>query len=143
MQTTGTRPRNRAHGVIPKRSSLPEPTDRTRAGDHVVQFYESDDFVNEAVTRYLAEGLDQGQPLIVVATAGRMDAIGGRLRDRGYDVDGHVARSEAVLIDAREALTSAVLRPVAVSLVSKARPSTSVGPSGDGVSDSTTCQARG
>ncbi len=37
--------------------------------DHVVQFYESDDFLYEAVARFIVQGLKAHEPLLVVATA--------------------------------------------------------------------------
>jgi signal transduction histidine kinase len=83
-----------------------EPAPRHAAPEHVVQFYQSDDFVNEAVTSYLAEGLERSEPVVVIATGSRIDSVQWRLANRGYDVDGAHGRGDLVLLDARETLAT-------------------------------------
>src|SRR5689334_19256839 len=36
---------------------------------HIVQFYEADDQLIDAVSQYLLAGLDAGEPLVIIATA--------------------------------------------------------------------------
>src|SRR5882757_4786704 len=44
-------------------------TSQTFERNHAVRFYESDDFLCDTVARFLLEGLNRDEPLLVVATA--------------------------------------------------------------------------
>jgi signal transduction histidine kinase/ActR/RegA family two-component response regulator len=68
--------------------------------DHVVQFYESDDFLCEAVARFLVEGLEAGQPLLVVATAPHREDIRQRLAARGFEVSSLGCSGATTFVDA-------------------------------------------
>jgi signal transduction histidine kinase len=107
MQTTArsTR-RKRDHATEHPGSFPPIASAAASGGEHVVQFYESDDFANEAVASYLAEGIEQSQPLVVIASDRRIDSVQWRLANRGYDVDRAHRRGELVLMDARETLST-------------------------------------
>jgi signal transduction histidine kinase len=108
MQTRAAwRKRSPHHSTSTEESQL-QPTSGggPRSGDHVVQFYQSDDFVNDAVASYLAEGLERTQPLVVIATDSRIDSVQWRLANRGYDVDRAHRQGNLVLMNARETLSS-------------------------------------
>ena len=74
------------------------------AHDHVVQFYENDHFLEAAVGEFLADGLSASQPVLVVATAARRDALTQRLRARGFDVNSTGCGQGVTMLDARETL---------------------------------------
>ena len=81
--------------------------DRPRG--HVVQFYESNDFHCEAVAAFLVEGLEAGQPILVVATEPHREGIRQQLCGRGYDVAA-LGRSGAVtFIDASAMLSTFIV----------------------------------
>ncbi len=75
---------------------------------HVVQFYESDDFLYEAVASFLVAGLHAGQPVLVVATEPHREGIRQRLAVHGYEVPS-LGRSGAVtFVDAETMLATFV-----------------------------------
>src|SRR5205807_2644981 len=45
-----------------------------------------------------------GDPLVVIVTETHRDAISGRLRARGFDVDGVCAGKQMIILDAEETL---------------------------------------
>ena len=55
--------------------------------EHLVQLYETEDFLCDVVADFLAEGFDRGEPLVVIASPPRWDAIATRLAARGCDVE--------------------------------------------------------
>ncbi|MGH9314577.1 MAG: ATP-binding protein [Vicinamibacterales bacterium] len=74
--------------------------------DHVVQFYESDDFLSNAVAGFLADGLNAGQPAIAIATAPHREAFQTRLEEKGFDVDRLHDDGQLMFLDARETLST-------------------------------------
>jgi signal transduction histidine kinase len=74
--------------------------------NHVVQFYESESFLCEAVGDFLHEGAEARQPLVVIATPDRWSGFSSRLRAKGSDVD--VCRDQGLLtvLDARDTLSA-------------------------------------
>ncbi len=72
---------------------------------HVVQFYESDDFLCEAVASFLVAGLHAGQPVLVVATEPHREGIRQRLAVHGYEAPS-LGRSGAVTFVDAEAMLS-------------------------------------
>jgi PAS domain S-box-containing protein len=65
-----------------------------------VQFYETDDFLFEAVADFFAEGLKAGHPAIMIATDAHRDGFHNSLKQKG--VDG----SPIIYADARETLAT-------------------------------------
>ncbi len=74
------------------------------AADHAVQFYESEDFLVEAVADFLAAGLVLGQPAVALLSADRIARIRDRVQARGVDVRSQRDAGRLVILDAREAL---------------------------------------
>src|SRR5688572_2426725 len=74
--------------------------------DHVVQFYDNEEFLYEVVGKFLGEGLILGQPLIVISTPVHLSAFVGHLRSSGFDMDELYATGQVVLLDADETLAS-------------------------------------
>ncbi|MBV9411043.1 MAG: MEDS domain-containing protein, partial [Acidimicrobiia bacterium] len=77
--------------------------------DHVVRFYERDDELIGPVADYLAEGLDSGAAVVVVATGGHRQALLGRLATLGVDTAAAKAAGLLVLPDAHETLAHFVV----------------------------------
>jgi PAS domain S-box-containing protein len=72
------------------------------ATEHFVQFYESDLFLADSVSGYLADGFASGLPGIVVATRAHRQAINRGLKERGVDVAAARARGDYIALDAAE-----------------------------------------
>jgi PAS domain S-box-containing protein len=88
-------------------ATLPDRHQRNGArSGHSVQFYESEDFLCNAVTGYLAEGLGGDQPVLVIATTQRRDALLHRLAARGIDCEGERRTGRLTLLDADEQVAS-------------------------------------
>ncbi len=77
--------------------------------EHLVQFYESDRELLESVAPYLADGLDAGDAVLVVATERHRVAFEARLRTRGIDLEAATAARRYLAVDATEVL--AYIRP--------------------------------
>ncbi len=73
-------------------------------GDHVVQFYEDDEFLVGAVAHFVAAGLAAGEPGLIVATEPHRDAFVERLRRNGSNVDAAVASGQLTMLDAQQTL---------------------------------------
>ena len=74
------------------------------AGDHFVQFYESDDFLAQTVADFFAEGISAGEAAIVIATDVHRAAIDARLRAAGLDVDEAARTGQYIRLDAAATL---------------------------------------
>ncbi len=73
---------------------------------HAVQFYEDDGFLCEILTDFSREGIENGESVILVATAPHRREVERRLTERGIDVGGPQESGQLVLLDARQALSS-------------------------------------
>jgi hypothetical protein len=67
---------------------------------HLVQFYETDTFLTDAVTEFLAEGLRAEEPGVVIATQPHRELFIERLGAKGIDVGREVAAGRLMLLDA-------------------------------------------
>jgi signal transduction histidine kinase len=76
------------------------------APDHIVQFYDSDGFLCDAVAQFLVQGLNADEPLLVVATAAHREGIGERLAFHGFDLPTLCRSGRATLVDARDLLST-------------------------------------
>jgi PAS domain S-box-containing protein len=76
----------------------------TRGEEHAVQFYESEEFLHEAVADFIAAGLAAGEPVIVIATEPHRAGFSQRLERKRIDVAGACASGQLALLDARETL---------------------------------------
>jgi len=72
--------------------------------DHYVQFYESEQFLCEAVCRYMHDAMRNGAPVVVISTAAHREAIRERLTAAGHDFDLACREGEIFCIDAHQAL---------------------------------------
>ena len=73
---------------------------------HDVQFYDSEDFLVREVTKFLAEGIRAGQPLIIVATEAHRKQFANRLRLLGFDPEHYDGGINTVWLDARDTLNA-------------------------------------
>jgi PAS domain S-box-containing protein len=71
---------------------------------HAVHFYDDDDVLLERVTDFVAEGLRDGIPAIVIATEPHRAALRQRLGDRRVDVAAARGAGMLTVLDARQTL---------------------------------------
>ncbi|MEP6768404.1 MAG: ATP-binding protein [Acidobacteriota bacterium] len=72
---------------------------------HVVQFYEDAGFLVASVSRFMAEGLEAGDSVMVIGREAHRTAIELHLRSRIADLDLAAVKGRYVTIDARETLS--------------------------------------
>lgn len=75
-----------------------------RACDHVVQFYDDDELLCDAIATFVRDGLRAGAPVAVVATESHREEVCVRLAREGIAIKDVVAREQLMLLDARETL---------------------------------------
>jgi len=71
---------------------------------HAVTFYANDDQLFTTVATFFGDGLDIGEPALLIATEPHAIGILDALRARQIDVDAAVARGDIVVVDAVETL---------------------------------------
>jgi PAS domain S-box-containing protein len=74
-------------------------------GPHILQLYESDEFLVEALARYVGSGLAAGQTVIVIGTDSHREAVERLLSDRGIDLATARRNGRYVTLDAAETLS--------------------------------------
>jgi MEDS: MEthanogen/methylotroph, DcmR Sensory domain len=75
------------------------------AKEHLVQLYQDDRALVEAVALYAGRGLGKGEAVILVATEAHLHAIKARLRDRAFDVTDLEAWGQLTVMDAARLLS--------------------------------------
>jgi signal transduction histidine kinase len=73
-------------------------------GNHIVQFYDGEGALADAVAGFLAAGLAAGEPLVVIATEAHNILFERRLRDNRFDLDEARRSGQLIMLDARETL---------------------------------------
>jgi signal transduction histidine kinase len=81
----------------------PSPTGPV-AREHICQFYESEEFLYDAVARFLIGGLRGGEPALLVATEEHRGGLFRRLTAAQLDVDRMLETGQLTALDARAAL---------------------------------------
>ena len=72
--------------------------------EHFVQFYEQDDFVVDSISRFVIEGLEQSESVIVVATDEHLNALNRCLSQRDVDVVAAITTGHYVPLSAEATL---------------------------------------
>jgi PAS domain S-box-containing protein len=67
---------------------------------HAVQFYDNEEFLYQAVSEFLGDGLSAGHPAIVIATGPHRHGFDKSLKSKGFDTKG------VIFADARQMLDS-------------------------------------
>lgn len=76
---------------------------------HIVQFYESDTFLADAVGKFIGEGLRNGEAGIVLATESHRAGIEERLVQDGLDIAAARMQSYYIALDAIDALSTVMV----------------------------------
>lgn len=72
--------------------------------EHLVQFYETDDFLLDSVSKFIGTGLAIGDAGIVIGTRAHLEGLEQRLQADGLNLD--AARGTYISLDARETLST-------------------------------------
>ncbi|MGZ4392719.1 MAG: MEDS domain-containing protein, partial [Gaiellaceae bacterium] len=73
-------------------------------GEHIVQLYQDQDFLNRAVCRFAGAAIANGEGLILVPTLTHWNAFRPRLEAEGVDVEAARERGQLTIVDADECL---------------------------------------
>jgi signal transduction histidine kinase/ActR/RegA family two-component response regulator len=73
--------------------------------EHFVQFYETDTFLLDSLSGFIAAGLREGDACIVVATGAHRDGLDERLQTYGLDLAAAAASGQYVSLDAGETMS--------------------------------------
>lgn len=76
------------------------------ACDHCVQIYDNDAVFLDALERFVAAGLAQGEAIILIATPPHLQRLSDRLSRSGFDLSAAAARDQYIAVDAETALAS-------------------------------------
>jgi PAS domain S-box-containing protein len=71
---------------------------------HIVQFYESPATILDSASRFLSMGLQNGDGGVAIATPANREALAGRMRAGGMDVDAAVGQGSVVFLDAADTI---------------------------------------
>jgi PAS domain S-box-containing protein len=74
--------------------------------DHFVRFYEDDSHLYNTVGRFLQEGLECGEGIVVIATPEHRAGFERIIQEAGFDVAAAKERGDLTVLDARETLGS-------------------------------------
>jgi signal transduction histidine kinase len=72
--------------------------------NHMVQFYEDEQFLVDNVAHFIAAGLRGGEPIIIIATEAHRTAFADHVRLHGLDVEKALASGQLTMLDARKTL---------------------------------------
>ena len=72
--------------------------------DHFVQFYETDVFLLDSVTKFISSGLDAGEAALILATDTHLKLLRARLEEHDLDVDGLTKLGRLLTLDAAKVL---------------------------------------
>jgi PAS domain S-box-containing protein len=76
------------------------------AHDHAVQFYDDDTYLSGVVTSFVAAGISEGHPAVIIATRGHRELFQAGLECAGIDVSRAQLSGMLSLRDARETLAT-------------------------------------
>ncbi len=78
---------------------------RIKAGAHIVQFYDGEDFLCQTVCEYAAGGLGSGDPVVIIATKSHLRAFTERLEANSINTTRALVRGQLTLLDAEDTLS--------------------------------------
>ncbi len=104
MSSPDPQPSMRDTATVPAASSSATFLAELGESDHCVQFYESDAAFLHVLELFAAGALQQGEAIIVIATAAHRHALETRLRAAGFDLDAARERDQFIALDAASTL---------------------------------------
>src|SRR5688500_19401523 len=80
--------------------------ERPRAGEHVAQVYQDPEFLLDAVSHYVASGLEKGEGVVLVMRQANWDSLQRRLEAAGADPAAAIVRGQLFRYEADAMLRS-------------------------------------
>jgi hypothetical protein len=75
------------------------------AGDHVVQLYDRDQVLIGTLTDYAADGFDNDEAVVIIATLCHLKALESQLSLRGFSLEALKAEDRLIMLDADQTLS--------------------------------------
>jgi PAS domain S-box-containing protein len=75
-----------------------------QCGNHIVQFFETDEYLSETVARYAGNGISEGGAAVVIAMTNHISQIEEVLSLRGFDLEKIKLSERLILLDAEQTL---------------------------------------
>lgn len=72
--------------------------------DHLVQIYENDDVIMDALEGFSVSGINAGDAVIIIATKNRLERLNTKLLSLGYDLDTLIVTRQYIPLDANDTL---------------------------------------
>jgi len=91
--------------IAERRPTLPLHEHDNSDFEHLVQFYETDDFLLNTLSNFIGGGLGSGEACIVIATKAHREGLEERLKANGLDLATACARDLYIALDADETLS--------------------------------------
>ena len=85
-------------------TNWPELLRHPAGGDHIVQVYQDEAFLAEAVAQYIGHGLRQGEAAVIVAAPAHLAAYRRKLENEGVPAEAAIERGQLRLLDADASL---------------------------------------
>jgi hypothetical protein len=89
---------------VPQAPGLDDPLEAAGQHNHVVQFYDSDEFLGARVVSFLRVGVREREPVVLIATADHCGLFTGRLSASGIDLEAARRAGSLTILEARETL---------------------------------------
>jgi hypothetical protein len=81
--------------------------------NHHVQFYDSDQYLTEIVTHFVAAAFAAGDPVIVIGTLKHRESFAAALNEQGFDTAALTRTGDFILLDAHQTLSTFLRNGVA------------------------------
>jgi hypothetical protein len=90
-------------------ANWPELLRHPSGGDHIVQVYQDEAFLADAVAEYLGQGLRQGEGAVIIARPAHVNAFKARLEADGLSAAAALERGQLRVLDAEATLERFIL----------------------------------
>jgi len=89
--------------------SFPTDWSGLETGAHAVQFYASDEVLQDRLTGFVGAALEAGDAAVVIATKAHRESLGKGLKERGLDIAAAARSGRFISLDAAETLTQILI----------------------------------
>ncbi len=88
-----------------KQAKAPKFWGDVAVADHVVQIYEKDEILINALAGFVGDGINSGDACVIIATPEHIVALEKKLKEHGLHVDALIAHNRYIPVDAEETLS--------------------------------------
>jgi signal transduction histidine kinase/ActR/RegA family two-component response regulator len=105
----GVNGRNGKKTSVSVNSLTPKQSSHQETNEHIVQFYEDDNFLLDSVSQFLKTGFDRGEAAIVAASGSHLEGLHPLLTSSGVDVSSLTDSGQYLPLNAEETLDHLVV----------------------------------